>query len=154
MLNRDSWFLDLKPTEEGNILHPYYMKTVCNLTKPPEQLKRLRFIHPRFKSYIAYSFDKVVKQLMNQNLSKPREYFPSSGFFTLALFLSRCDFIDLYGFNTFPQLPVLDAKGVPLKYGHYWNLQTKGWSGHDFSLEAFVLHALSVVYKEIITIRN
>jgi hypothetical protein len=146
-------------TEEGIIVHPNIFRGTKTLeilkSSPPEVQEKIRVVEPHFNHHVNATFVKILELLSGQaadelNGSKN----PSSGFLSIVLFMPRCEYIDLYGFNTYPQRTIYYPNGKPVGYGHYWNLSSKGWSGHNFSWEAFVVHAISVVYRDIITIRS
>ena len=68
--------------------------------------------------------------------------------------MPKCDFIDLYGFNPYPKKITLNSNGVPVNYGHYWETTARTWLDHDVSIESFLFYAFSIVYSDIVSIRN
>jgi hypothetical protein len=158
IINSNS-FRDPMTTEEGVIIHPNIFRGWSNAktlqmlkSSPPEVREKIRVIEPHFNHHVNATFRKILEYLAGHNVNISNN--PSSGFLSIVLFMPRCEYIDLYGFNTFPQRTIYNPDGTPVGYGHYWNLHSKPWQGHNFSWETFVVHAISVVYRDIITIRS
>jgi hypothetical protein len=151
-------YSDPMDEEEGIILHQYLYQQFIDknyTTKPLEVRAKIFIIHKNIIVNQTAHFIKLWEIFSGKNLSDPKApKWATSGFLTLLLLMPKCDFIDLYGFNPYPKKTTLNSNGVPINYGHYWETTARTWFDHDISVESFLFYAFSIVYSDIVSIRN